>query len=72
MKVILNWSKKWFNNKYEIFTRGKTVGNLIHKNFSNSAVGQLNNLELRFETRGFFNQKTQIIAIRSHGYISVI
>jgi len=66
MNIIFNWSKKWFISRYDIYADSKPVGNLIPKTFSNSAIGQIHNLDIHFETRGLFNQKTEIIDLRTN------
>lgn len=61
MQRKLRWAKGFFSSLYKIYSNGEQIGSLKDKAFSQSAVGKLNNKEYLFQTKGFFNQKTQII-----------
>lgn len=65
MDSKFNWSKKWISSKYEVFKEGKPIGYLIPKPFSNSATGRIGDYNILFQTRGFLNQRTEIIDVRT-------
>ena len=61
MQTNLTWKKGVFSNVYKIYSDGKQIGNLKDKSFSQSGIGVLDNKEFLFQTKGLFEQKTQII-----------
>jgi len=61
MQTKLIWKKNVFSDLYSIYSNGQQIGKLKDKTFSQSANGELNGKEYTFNTKGFFNQHTEII-----------
>ncbi len=61
MEFKITWKKKWISSNYELYKDNRLIGDLVTKPFSTSATGQLHNINLRFQMRGFLNQKTEIV-----------
>jgi len=61
MKTNLSWKKDWFSNVYNIYNQDVLVGTFKDKSFSYTATGELNGKGYIFKTKGFLNQRTEII-----------
>jgi hypothetical protein len=61
MKTSLSWKRGLFKSTYEIFSGETAVGKLKPDTWSSKGSGELYGKAFRFETKGFFNQETQII-----------
>jgi len=65
MKTRLEWRKSFLSSKYSIYTEGRQIGTLRENTFAQTANGDLNGKQYTFRTKGFINQKTDIIDDRS-------
>jgi hypothetical protein len=63
MKTQLCWKTKLFRNSFEIYKDNILTGKLRKENWSWKVKGELNERQIKFETKGFFRHKTQIINI---------
>lgn len=60
MQSNFTWSKGAFSNLYNIFKNGQQIGKLKDQTFSQKSDGELNGQQYRFQTKGVFNQRTEI------------
>jgi len=65
MKTNLEWRKGLLSSTYRIYDEGRQVGVLREHTFAQTANGELNGMKYTFRTKGFLNQKTDIIDDRS-------
>lgn len=72
MKTSLEWRKGLFSSTYRITKEGRPVGELIEHTFAQTADGELNGKKYTFRTKGFLNQKTDIIDRRTGDVIGGI
>ncbi|HVN58201.1 MAG TPA: hypothetical protein VMT63_07895 [Bacteroidales bacterium] len=61
METRLVWKTKSFGNCYEIFSKGELTGVLRTNQWGQHPTGQIDNISLKFITKGLLNQKTEII-----------
>ena len=61
MKTYLEWRKSFISSTYRIYSEKKQVGVLREHTFAQTADGELNGKKYTFRTKGFLNQKTDII-----------
>ena len=61
METQYTWRTKLFSNRFEIYSYDKIAGEIKKESWSRRVSGELNARKIVFETRGFFNYKTQII-----------
>ena len=61
METQYTWKTKLFSNRFEIYSYDKIAGEIKKESWSRRVSGELNARKIVFETRGFFNYKTQII-----------
>jgi len=57
----INWKKGAFSSQYRLYFNNLEIGDLTDKSFSQKAEARINDKSYRFETKGFFNQVTDII-----------
>lgn len=72
MRNTYSWKKGFLKSAYEIYSNNSPVGKLIEDPLNSSAEGEINGKKYLFKTKGFFNQKTQIIDIESNSLIGSI
>jgi len=72
MKKTLNWKKGLFSSCFEIHSKGVIVGRLKEKNWTNSAIGELNGKKYSFLTKGFLHKETQIVDNESNNILGKI
>lgn len=65
MKTSFEWRKSLFSSTYRILSEGRQIGVLEEHMFTQTANGELNGREYTFRTKGFLNQRTDIIDDRS-------
>lgn len=61
MQTNIRWEKDFFSNLYNIYSNSQQIGKLKNKPFSQTASGELNGKEYIFKTKGFLQQRTEII-----------
>jgi len=65
MKAAYQWRKSFISSTYRIYSEGRQIGFLKEQIFAQTANGELNGKKYTFRTKGFLNQKTDIIDDRS-------
>ena len=59
--VKLIWKKNFLSGTYNIYENNQPVGELNDNFFSNSSEGIFKQKRYKFKSKGFFNQRTEII-----------
>jgi len=72
MDTQLSWKKGFFSRTCRIFSENTEVGELRHKNWTNTTEGNLQGKRYLFKTSGFFHIKTRIIDIDYHVVVGEI
>ena len=72
MEIQLTWKTKLFSNRFEIFRYEMKSGELKKETWTRKVNGELNNRKVIFETKGFFEQQTQIINLQDNAVIGRI
>ena len=72
METQYTWKTKLFSNRFEIYSYDKIAGEIKKEGWSRRVSGELNARKIVFETRGFFNYKTQIINTENNAEIGQI
>ena len=72
MKTKLYWKRGIFNNTYKIYSENNMIGCLKERSLSQLAEGEINGKRYTYKTKGFLNQKTQIIDAENNKLIGRI
>ena len=57
----ITWNKSLFSGTYKIYQRGKPIGFLVNRTFSNTYDANIFDEKYTFLSQGFFKQNTKII-----------
>jgi len=72
MEIQLTWKTKLFSNRFEVFRYDMKSGELKKEIWSRKVNGELNSRKIIFETKGFFEQQTQIINLQDNAVVGRI
>lgn len=61
MTTRLLWRRGFFSNTYNVFSDSQIIGKLFSKPFSKNVTGEIGSQKIIFKTKGFINQRTEII-----------
>lgn len=72
MKIIYNWKNNALSNTYKLFQDSREIGHIKISATARNAKGAINGNEFEFNTKGTFNQYTEVTASKDNKLIGKI
>ena len=72
MYQLISWKRKFFSRTYQFFLNSSEIGYFRFSGWTHKASCKINETELEFSTRGFFNLETTIVDTRNSSIVGAI